>query len=59
VKELESKLRQLGVVSLNLSTRGNHFHAVARCRGGRAAVVTSHVSLDMAVCRVLAALESS
>ena len=59
MKELEEKLLQLGVVSLNLSTRGNHFHAVARVRGGRAMVVTSRVSLEVAIGRVLTVLESS
>jgi hypothetical protein len=59
VRDLEEKLRRLGVVSLNLSTRGNHFHAVARSRGGRSVVVTSRVSLELAVGRVLAVLEAS
>ncbi len=57
MRELEEKLRQLGVVSLNLSARGSEFHAVARLRGGRAVVVTSGVSMDLAVGRALASLE--
>jgi hypothetical protein len=56
VKELESKLVRLGVVSLNLATRGRQHIAVARLRGGRAAVVTSRVSLEVAVGRVLTVL---
>jgi hypothetical protein len=57
MRELEAKLLHLGVVSLHLSARGDEYHAVARCRGGRTAVVTSGVSLELAVGRALAVLE--
>jgi hypothetical protein len=57
MKELEERLRRLGVVGLKLSARRDEYTAVVRRREGRTAVVTSCVSLELAVGRALAVLE--
>ncbi len=53
--ELEAKLRRLGIVNLNLSSRGNECVAIARVRGGRT-VVSRGATPDRAVERVVTVL---
>lgn len=57
MRQLEERLRRLGIVSLRLSTRAGEHTVVARRKGGQTAVVTSRTSLELAIGRTVSVLE--